>query len=83
MAWCDSTIFSVFWPDGITGAGKTTLMTTAVEKLDSMNGRYCKVAYFYCSFSDSESLEIVNVLASVPAQLCEPEDKVYQMAETL
>lgn len=83
MAWCDSTIFSVFWPDGITGAGKTTLMTTAVEKLDSMNGRYCKVAYFYYSFADSESLDIVNILASVLAQLCELEDKVYQMVETL
>lgn len=58
-------------------------MTTAIEKPDSMNGRYCKVAYFYSSFADSESLDIVNILASVLSQLCEPEDKVYQMVETL
>lgn len=83
MAWRDSTTSSVFWLNGITGAGKTTLMTTAVEKLNSMDDRYCKVAYFYCSFADSESLDIVNILGSVLAQLCEPGDKIYQMLETL
>lgn len=58
-------------------------MTTAVEKLNSLNDTYCKVAYFYCSFADSESLEDINILGSVLAQLRDPDDKMYQKLETL
>lgn len=54
-------------------------MATAIKNPDSMNGRYCRVAYFDHSIADSESLDIVDILGSAQAQLCELEDKVYQM----
>ena len=83
MNWRHSSTNSVFWLNGITGAGKTTLMTTTVESLIHLNdGRY-RVAYFYCSFTDSESLDMVNILGSILAQLCEPEDKICEKLESL
>ena len=77
MAWRESATDAVFWLNGITGAGKTTLMTTAVENVISRNHGQYRTAYFYCSFSNSESLDIGNILGSILAQLCEPNDKVY------
>lgn len=81
--WRDSKATSVFWLNGITGAGKTTLMTTAVENLLSMQYDNPKVTYFYCSFANGESLDMENILGSILAQLCEPEDSLYGKLETL
>ena len=39
--------------------------------------------YFYCCFSDSESSNVVNILGSVLAQLCEPDSKLYQNLDLL
>ena len=81
--WRQSSTTSVFWLNGITGAGKTTLMTTTIEDLiHPKDGRY-RVAYFYCSFTDSESLDMVNILGSILAQLCEPEDDICEKLESL
>ena len=36
-----------------------------------------RIAYFYCSFSYDESLDATNILGSILAQLCSPNDAVY------
>lgn len=40
-----------------------------------MEGAKDSTAYFYCSFSDNESLDMVNILGSILAQLCGSPDK--------
>ena len=81
--WRHSNTASVFWLNGITGAGKTTLMTTTVENLARLNDGRTRVAYFYCSFADSESLDVVNILGSILAQLCEPDDETCERLVSL
>ena len=36
-----------------------------------------KLAYFYCSFSDSESLDPINIFGSILAQLCGSEECIH------
>lgn len=48
--------------------------TTILEEMLSELGERDKLAYFYCSFSDSESLDPINILGSILAQLCSPEE---------
>lgn len=83
LNWYDSDATSVFWLNGITGAGKTTLMTTTIETTIHKNDGHDRVAYFYCSFTDSESLGTANILGSILAQLCKPEDKICKKLESL
>ncbi|KAL9046164.1 MAG: hypothetical protein Q9214_000932 [Letrouitia sp. 1 TL-2023] len=68
---------SCFWLNGITGAGKTTLITAAIGELLASHEGLHNVAYFYCSFSHDESLHTHNVLGSILAQICTQSDPVY------
>ena len=43
VSWRDSSSIAVFWMNGITGAGKTTLMTMGVKNLTHMNDGCCKL----------------------------------------
>ncbi|MCJ1383613.1 hypothetical protein MMC17_006727 [Xylographa soralifera] len=79
--WVESHESTILWLNGITGAGKSTLMTTAVERLLALDGVGERVAYFYCSFSDSASLDPTNILGSMLAQLCKPTSSVYAKIE--
>ncbi|MCJ1393371.1 hypothetical protein MMC18_006244 [Xylographa bjoerkii] len=81
QTWVESNESKILWLNGITGAGKSTLMTTAVERLLAMEGVRERVAYFYCSFSESASLDPTNILGSILAQLCKPTDSVYAKIE--
>ncbi|MCJ1405083.1 hypothetical protein MMC11_008309 [Xylographa trunciseda] len=82
QTWMDSFESQILWLNGITGAGKSTLMrTTAVERLLAMEAVQQRVAYFYCSFSESASLDPTNILGSILAQLCKPTDPVYAKIE--
>ncbi|MCJ1473880.1 hypothetical protein MMC13_002535 [Lambiella insularis] len=81
-AWLESPSSSVLWLNGITGAGKTTLIrTTALDHLLSSHKAWGCVAYFYSAFSDSATLEASNILCSIIGQLCKPTDRVYSRIE--
>ena len=83
--WSDpaSTSSSTFWLSGITGAGKSTLMTAAIEKLSLASQIRDNLAYFYCSFSNDQSLHTQNVLGSILAQLATIAEPVYKELESL
>ena len=51
--------------------------TAAIDELlISHDGRY-EFAYYYCSFSNAESLNTHNILGSILAQICVDSDPVY------
>ena len=83
LTWRESATNSVFWLNGITGAGKTTLMTTAIENVVAVDSKQCRTAYLYCSFANSETLEVGNILGSILAQLCNDDDTVYHKSVSL
>ena len=68
------------WLNGITGAGKSTLMTVIIDQLLSNEDR-CNVAFFYCSFSDDQSLHTENIMGSLLAQTLLPSDPAYESAK--
>jgi hypothetical protein len=58
--------------------------TTALEWISSRKaGSAVQIAYFYCSFADKESLEPLNILGSILAQLCKPSAPIYEKVEAL
>ena len=65
------------WINGFTGAGKSVLMTAAVDRLFSCVASAEDIAYFYCSFSNDETLKTINVLGSLLAQLLRISDPGY------
>ncbi|KAL8830488.1 MAG: hypothetical protein Q9191_001392 [Dirinaria sp. TL-2023a] len=66
--WRDSVESATFWLNGMTGAGKSTLMTTVLGELSGHISEH-HIAYYYSSFTNSESLSARNVLGSLLAQL--------------
>ncbi|KAI5777727.1 hypothetical protein EDC01DRAFT_385661 [Geopyxis carbonaria] len=75
-SWVKETGPAFLWLNGITGAGKTTLMTTAVDSLLSTSNAKFGVAYFYCSFSVDDSQNLTYILGSLLSQLCPPGDPI-------
>lgn len=65
------------WINGFTGAGKSVLMTAAVDRLFSCVADAEDIAYFYCSFSNDETLKTINVLGSLLSQLLRLSDPCY------
>ena len=65
------------WINGFTGAGKSVLMTAAVDRLFSSIALAGDIAYFYCSFSNDETLKTINVLGSLLSQLLQMSDPGY------
>ncbi|KAL9101489.1 MAG: hypothetical protein Q9163_003260 [Psora crenata] len=72
-----------YWLNGITGAGKSTLMTAAVEELISKPNMHGHLAYFYCSFNNDQSLHTRNILGSILAQTCGITDPIYGDIESM
>lgn len=58
-------------------------MTAAIDDLLLKQPRRHSIAYFYCSFSNDESLRPQNVLGSLLAQVIEASDPVYMQCESL
>ena len=56
----------------------TLIRTTAIGELLASHADEFDLAYFYCSFSDDESLHTQNILGSVLAQVCS--DSIYHEA---
>ena len=51
--------------------------TAAIDELLERRNPHHNVAYFYCSFSNAESLETHSILGSILAQICVNTDPVY------
>ena len=68
---------SCLWLNGITGAGKTTIMTAAIDALLKCHEGRFDFAYFYCSFSNDESLHTQNILGSILAQIMAESEVLY------
>ncbi|KAL8830923.1 MAG: hypothetical protein Q9191_001158 [Dirinaria sp. TL-2023a] len=77
--WFGSKTSSTFWLNGITGSGKTTLMTAAVDAVSTGVPNAC-MAYFYCSFTASESLQETIILGSLLSQLYQSAEKTNIIA---
>ena len=58
-------------------------MTSAIDELLLGQSEHHNVAYFYCSFSNDESLHLRTILGSILAQVCEISDPVYEELESL
>ena len=63
----------ILWLHGRSGSGKSTLHASTVERLSPSESTAPKsgLAYFYCSFADSQSQVPANILGSILWQLCE------------
>ena len=72
----------IMWLRGMSGAGKTTLISLAIEYHQKLQVRYDMpvLAYFYCSFSAKESQSAANMLGSYIAQLC---DQIPGLVDTV
>lgn len=60
------------WLSGIPGAGKTVLASAIIDKARRMvasSGGTSALAYFYCDYKDTQTLEASNILSSLVAQL--------------
>ena len=56
---------------GKSGAGKTTLLSQAIEKVRSdAKIKSAHVGYFYCTYDDTASQELQNILGSLVVQTC-------------
>ncbi|KIW47336.1 uncharacterized protein PV06_00039 [Exophiala oligosperma] len=69
--WVSSGGGALLWLRGISGAGKTTLMSTVIEELLRRNDSNTRVGYYYCSFDDQESQLPTSVFGSILAQLAD------------
>ena len=58
-------------------------MTAAIDQLKATQPEKSRVIYFYCSFSNEQSLHPQNVLGSLLAQTCEHTDSIYSELESL
>jgi hypothetical protein len=58
---------TVLWVQGKPGIGKSTLLSAAIDRAQSLNHT---VAYFYCSFTDLSSQKLQNILGSMITQIC-------------
>lgn len=81
--WRESSTSSTFWLNGITGAGKSTLMTAVVEELLPTRGESYDLAYFYCSFSNDQTLHTQNILGSLLAQICPNSAPLYEEIQSI
>ncbi|KAG8529472.1 uncharacterized protein KY384_006109 [Bacidia gigantensis] len=57
---------SCFWLNGIT-----------IGEIENRIQMHQQLAYFYCSFSNDESLHTEHILGSILAQLCDEHDQAY------
>ncbi|KAL9609258.1 MAG: hypothetical protein Q9167_005959 [Letrouitia subvulpina] len=69
--WLESSSNTLFWLNGITGAGKSTLIRSE------------RTGYFYCSFAENESLDARNILGSILVQLSAPDDETFEQMSLL
>ncbi|KAL8375650.1 hypothetical protein RB595_006978 [Gaeumannomyces hyphopodioides] len=73
---------SKLWLRGIPGAGKTVLAGNMIEKALGRSSVSSAVAFFFCDYRDSETLEVVNILGALVSQLARQGDAAYQLLET-
>lgn len=72
---------SKLWLRGIPGAGKTVLAGNMIEKALRRSSINSAVAFFFCDYRDSETLEVVNILGALVSQLARQSDAAYQLLE--
>ncbi len=70
----------VLWLRGKPGAGKTTLVSSAIDMLLSSQEQRTN-AYFYCSFTEAATQESINVLGSLETQLCDAKPHLWSDVE--
>lgn len=75
--WRQASTSSTFWLNGITGSGKSTLTTTMIDEL-LVTQKSHDIAYFYCSFSNDQTLHTQHILGSLLAQICSEYDALYE-----
>ncbi|KAI0873130.1 hypothetical protein GGS24DRAFT_517948 [Hypoxylon argillaceum] len=80
---------SSIWITGIPGAGKSIISSAIIaECLQST--AYChgvtsgttSLAYFFCSYSDEKTHNIVNILSSLASQIARQDKRAFKMLET-
>ncbi|KAI9706851.1 MAG: hypothetical protein M1820_004630 [Bogoriella megaspora] len=76
--WFSSEDSSILWLRGKSGAGKTTLFSSAIQNglaHTHLNERNV-LLYFYCSFDNTASQSLANILASFVSQLSEKDPSI-------
>lgn len=83
--WYNGPQGSAIWLCGKSGAGKTIIVSSAIEYTTSLAVQSSKigVAYFYCTFNDAASQEPLNILGSIIAQLARKQPSLLYDLESI
>ncbi len=83
--WYNGPQGSAIWLCGKSGAGKTIIVSSAIEYTTSLAVQSSKigVAYFCCTFNDAASQEPLNILGSIIAQLARKQPSLLYDLESI
>jgi hypothetical protein len=78
--WIEAGNSQVLWLRGRPGVGKTSLISAAIEELNSqayLDSEKNFMAFFHCSFTDQLSQDPKNIFGSLIAQLCNAQPSLW------
>lgn len=78
--WCRNKR-AVLWSFGIPGGGKTVLASCAIEECVKISDHDNAVAYFYCDYNNTASLDPINILGSLCEQVARQDEQSFEKLE--
>ena len=82
--WRDRQGAQILWLRAKPGTGKSTLFSAAIRRLQdkhSQLGDRPSLAFFFCSFTDQDSQDPLNVLGSLLMQVCDMHQELWANIE--
>ena len=70
------------WLHGIPGAGKTILASLIIHGAQKSASTEVGIAYFYCDYKDTLTLDAVNILCSLVKQFAIQKEQCFEKLET-
>lgn len=79
---------SKLWVSGIPGAGKSVIASVIIAECLQFTAsnhvaasRPIALAYFFCSYRDTETHSIINILSSLASHVAKQDEKAFQMLQ--
>ena len=69
------------WMNGYPGVGKTVLTATALEEVEKTLSKQRALAYAFCDYKDSVSLELRSILGSLARQFAVQNEEAFGILE--